>query len=625
MSDDALLGHGAENVRLVIWDLDDTLWAGTLSEGGISDLPENNFALVRELARRGIISSICSKNDHHAVERILTRAGIWDYFVFPSIDWSAKGPRLKALIEAVKLRPQSILFIDDHPANRAEALKHVPGIQVADELVIPTLLDDPRLQGQCDPEMERLGRYRILQSRQSQAKAEAHNGDAATFLHESGVRVRFEYDVEANLDRAIELINRTNQLNFTKKRLPEDLNAARVELTTLIGAYNISTGLIHVMDNFGDYGYCGFYVVESTTLIHYCFSCRVLGMGIESWLYDQLGEPGITIASPVVSSLTGGDRVDWIAIDKGLSAGEGSTRAAQIAIPELRLRGGCHLFILWHYFSNFADEVHCEANTISKHLFMRNDCSENLHFDQNFVAELEADLADFALPVSAFRSNLFDPISDNGVIILSFWGDVDVAHLRHNKKGYIVPNNLIDSYNYNDIPTEEQLRTIFDSEEYDDDVCRQIYRAVECQREKFSYQKGLNAIHAAEKLDQIIRHLPQNAQIFVLLPAEKVMAGADEILHEPSRDYNVAITGIVEKYDHVTAISTEACVLDSSQRHLFLYHFDRTVYFRMFKAILEAYVAIMAKPASLNAPAAPPPPASTAEGEASISAGSLRG
>jgi predicted enzyme involved in methoxymalonyl-ACP biosynthesis len=65
----------AEPVRLVVWDLDETLWKGTLTEGGIEIIPAN-FALIRTLAERGIVSSICSKNDHGTVERILSEAGI---------------------------------------------------------------------------------------------------------------------------------------------------------------------------------------------------------------------------------------------------------------------------------------------------------------------------------------------------------------------------------------------------------------------------------------------------------------------------------------------------------------------------------------------------------------------
>lgn len=90
----------SEAVRLVVWDLDETFWNGTIVEGGIEYRQECHDAVI-ELARRGIMSSICSKNDFETVRAILVEKGIWDYFIFPSIAWEPKGPRLAALVEEI--------------------------------------------------------------------------------------------------------------------------------------------------------------------------------------------------------------------------------------------------------------------------------------------------------------------------------------------------------------------------------------------------------------------------------------------------------------------------------------------------------------------------------------------
>ena len=108
--------NSPEPIRLIIWDLDETFWSGTLTEGGITYRPEIHDTVVA-LAHRGIISAICSKNDLAPVRDILQAHGIWDYFVFPSIDWSPKGPRLRALVDALQLRPETIAFIDDNPST----------------------------------------------------------------------------------------------------------------------------------------------------------------------------------------------------------------------------------------------------------------------------------------------------------------------------------------------------------------------------------------------------------------------------------------------------------------------------------------------------------------------------
>ena len=107
----------AEAVRLVIWDLDDTFWRGTLTEGGIREYVRNHHQIVIELAQRGIMSSICSKNDPANVLPILRNEGILDYFIFPSISWAAKGPRLAQLVATLGLRPPTVMFIDDNPTR----------------------------------------------------------------------------------------------------------------------------------------------------------------------------------------------------------------------------------------------------------------------------------------------------------------------------------------------------------------------------------------------------------------------------------------------------------------------------------------------------------------------------
>ena len=85
----------AEPVRLVVWDLDETFWKGTLSEGGITFCGENRDIVIA-LAERGIMSTVCSKNDFEAVRDVLKTHEVWDYFIFPSVNWEPKGPRLQS-------------------------------------------------------------------------------------------------------------------------------------------------------------------------------------------------------------------------------------------------------------------------------------------------------------------------------------------------------------------------------------------------------------------------------------------------------------------------------------------------------------------------------------------------
>lgn len=84
-----------EPVKLVIWDLDDTFWKGTLGEGDV-ELVEDHAVVVRELNRRGIINAICSKNDFAMAKQRLQAAGLWDEFVFPELAGLLRGRRSRS-------------------------------------------------------------------------------------------------------------------------------------------------------------------------------------------------------------------------------------------------------------------------------------------------------------------------------------------------------------------------------------------------------------------------------------------------------------------------------------------------------------------------------------------------
>ncbi len=63
-------------VKLVIWDLDETFWKGTLSEEGIEHI-QGHIDMIRTLVDRGIMCSICSKNDYDAARKAVEASGVW--------------------------------------------------------------------------------------------------------------------------------------------------------------------------------------------------------------------------------------------------------------------------------------------------------------------------------------------------------------------------------------------------------------------------------------------------------------------------------------------------------------------------------------------------------------------
>ena len=130
-------------------------------------------------------------------------------------------------------------------------------------------------------------------------------------------------------------------MNFTKRRPSED------EFELLLQDPNRRTGFVRVRDRYGDYGICGFFSLsdDGDTLTDFLFSCRILHMGVEQWVYEHLGRPSLQVVGEVASSLEGA--VDWIRSDaKGFEehASEHSYEAdEQSPGADVLMVGGCDL------------------------------------------------------------------------------------------------------------------------------------------------------------------------------------------------------------------------------------------------------------------------------------------
>ena len=293
--------------KLIIWDLDETLWSGTLSEGGVEFKPEV-LSFIEELVTKGIMNSICSKNEgtDRVKEEFLNRGyqKFWDLFVFPSINWLPKGERVKSIIKGMNLRAENVIFIDDNSSNIGEVKFYSPDIMTATVEQIPKMMEELYLVNDYDFEHTRLKQYKILETK-ALAQKEISNEE---FLRESDIRICFKNDCLENIDRIKKLISRTNQLNFTKFR---DEN---IEDTIK----NTDSSYIIAEDKYGNYGICGFYSLDkkNNKLVHFLFSCRIMNMGIEQFVYSYLESPELEIRGEVASKLEG--KPDWIRVEEDL-------------------------------------------------------------------------------------------------------------------------------------------------------------------------------------------------------------------------------------------------------------------------------------------------------------------
>ncbi len=306
--------------KLIIWDLDDTLWQGILSEPEslkVNDVSDNktpksgcrvnfnlqNLKFIQELTTKGIMNSICSKNNFENVKEEFINGGFqnfWEFFVFPSIDWTPKGIRVKNIIRNMNLREENVIFIDDNISNINEVKFYCPQIMTALPEQIKKMSEELYLVNDYDFEHTRLKQYKLLEQK-AEARENSSNED---FLRSSGIKISIKKDCLENIERIKKLISRTNQLNFTKFRDENIENTIK----------NTESAYIIAEDKFGNYGICGFYSLDKkeNKLVHFLFSCRIMNMGIEQFVYSYLNKPELEIRGEVASDIN--IPADWITL-----------------------------------------------------------------------------------------------------------------------------------------------------------------------------------------------------------------------------------------------------------------------------------------------------------------------
>lgn len=343
-----------EDIKLVIWDMDDTFWKGTISEYAQIEFVENNINIVKELVDRGIMNSISSKNDFETVKNKLDAVGIFDLFVFPVINWESKGMQIKNIISNMGLRDNNVLFIDDNPTNLNEAKFYCPNLNVESPNVLDNLLKNKFLKGKADFEHKRLKQYKVLEKK-VEAKSLAESNEK--FLYDSNIRCLVQYDCINNIERIYELVNRTNQLNFTKKRIEKE------ELETLLRSSAYACGYVSVDDKYGDYGIVGFYALNKNEnrLEHFLFSCRTIGVGVEQWVYNYLGCPDLCVVGDTVNKVEPNVDIPWINVktSNNLNRIENDNVKKNCNIL---IRGGCDLLQLWPYLDKRRYNIEFEHN-----------------------------------------------------------------------------------------------------------------------------------------------------------------------------------------------------------------------------------------------------------------------
>jgi FkbH-like protein len=274
------------SIKCVVWDLDNTVWQGTLLEGGVSGLRSGVLEALRTLDQRGILQSVASKNDHAAAIAQLEAYGIAEYFLYPQINWGAKSGSLERIAKDLNIGIDSFAFVDDQSFEREEVAFAQPAVLCMDADEIDAMLARPEFNPRFVTE-DSARRRAMYQADIVRKQVEEHfEGPQEAFLAALEMRLGIAPAREEDLKRAEELTLRTNQLNTTGYTYSYDeLNFFRTSPDHLL----LIAGLD---DKHGPYGKIGLVLIERRAgewLVKLLLmSCRVMARGVGTVLINHI-------------------------------------------------------------------------------------------------------------------------------------------------------------------------------------------------------------------------------------------------------------------------------------------------------------------------------------------------
>ena len=289
--------------KLLILDLDNTLWGGIVGEDGWKNLRIGGHDYlgeafkdfqhkIKSLKNHGILLALCSKNNEStAIEAITKHPEMvlkLEDFVSYKINWKDKSENILEIAKELNLGLQSIVFFDDTPYERASVKEKLP------EVMVPNLPEYPEHYSRF------LSRFRYFDtsfvSKEDKKKTNLYKSEFkriklkqnlksnAQWLKTLKLKIIIEKSKDENLPRIHQLLNKTNQMNLTTRRLSEK------ELKMWINKTSNKLWSIRAKDKFGDYGIIGIISISIDNklikIVDFILSCRIVGRDIEKVMIE---------------------------------------------------------------------------------------------------------------------------------------------------------------------------------------------------------------------------------------------------------------------------------------------------------------------------------------------------
>lgn len=292
--------------KCLVLDLDNTLWGGVLGEDGVDgiqlggDYPGKAYSYwqkaLLQLSLRGVILAVCSKNNESDVQEawdnntamVLKR----EHFGALRINWQDKATNIQALADELNIGLDSMVFVDDNPAERELVKRLLPQVEVPDFPEKPhqlmtffkELVDKYfRIYAVTAEDLAKTSQYRANALRKAE---QSRFTDFEDYLYSLDIAIDVSRVDSHNLPRIAQMTQKTNQFNLTTRRYTED----QVQQLVNKGWHVFCMA---VRDRFGDNGITGTVFLEpvddvTVNVDTLLLSCRILGRGIEEAFFKTV-------------------------------------------------------------------------------------------------------------------------------------------------------------------------------------------------------------------------------------------------------------------------------------------------------------------------------------------------
>lgn len=292
-----------KNHKSVVTDLDGTLWGGVIGDDGPEGIAlgaESPAGMaysafqtyLKELSSLGVMLNVASKNEEALAlegfsrpESVLKR----DDFLCFKANWEPKSQNIAAIARQLNILPESLVFVDDNPAERDIIRRELPDVAVPEVsgpesyiealdrggyFEVTVLSEDDKKRGEM---------YRQNLARQEEETAFEDYGAYLESLAMTAQIAPFSPD---KLERVTQLINKTNQFNLTTRRY------TAAEIAAIAGDEGYLTLAGSLTDKFGDNGLVSALIgrrEEKRLVIElWIMSCRVFKRELEYAMFDEL-------------------------------------------------------------------------------------------------------------------------------------------------------------------------------------------------------------------------------------------------------------------------------------------------------------------------------------------------